>query len=137
MLKSVREMGLTTIPVLAPGAMERLLDYHWPGNVREVQNMVERALILSKGEPLVFHGLGEPAQPMIMRNPPADEGENDGMPLSEAVSKHIVRALETTGGRVGGAKGAAQLLRVNPSTLRKKMRKLGISFGRKTGKQER
>jgi transcriptional regulator with GAF, ATPase, and Fis domain len=51
--------------------------------------------------------------------------------LEEAMVDHIRRALMATGGRVGGEKGAAKLLNMNPSTLRTKMRKLGIPFGRK------
>lgn len=53
------------------------------------------------------------------------------MVLDEVMSRHIRRVLEITGGKVGGKDGAAYLLRINPSTLRKKMRKLGIPFGRR------
>jgi transcriptional regulator with GAF, ATPase, and Fis domain len=134
MLKSMREMGVTTIPILAPGAMEKLLAYHWPGNVRELQNMVERALILSKGKPLAFDGLGESIQPVTRHKLLMGESENDAMPLDQVISKHILRSLEMTGGKVGGQNGAARLLHINPSTLRKKMTKLGIPFGRKARK---
>jgi transcriptional regulator with GAF, ATPase, and Fis domain len=51
--------------------------------------------------------------------------------LDNVISNHIMRALETAGGRVGGEKGAAKLLKMNPSTLRTKMKKLSIPFGRK------
>jgi len=51
--------------------------------------------------------------------------------LTDAISSHILRALDAAGGRVGGEKGAARLLKMNPSTLRTKMKKLGIPFGRK------
>ncbi len=131
MQKGTREMGLATVPVLAPGAMKKLVAYNWPGNVRELQNMVERGLILSKGSLLTFDGLGETVQPAAVPRPlPAEEG-NEDMSLDEAMSKHILHALEKTGGKVGGAKGAARLLQINPSTLRKKMVKLAIPFGRK------
>jgi DNA-binding protein Fis len=56
--------------------------------------------------------------------------------LDDVVSTHISRVLEMTGGRVGGERGAADLLKLNPSTLRKKMRKLGIPFGRKSKKNQ-
>jgi transcriptional regulator with GAF, ATPase, and Fis domain len=56
----------------------------------------------------------------------------DASGLDKAISQHIMQALEKTGGRVGGEKGAAKLLQMNPSTLRTKMRKLGIPFGRKS-----
>jgi len=130
MMKKAREMGLVEIPTLTPGVLDKLMNYAWPGNVRELQNAVERALILSQGKPLSFDDIGEPAKKiaptMIVMN-----NEHAGS-LGQAISQHILRALETTGGRVGGVKGAAKLLQMNPSTLRTKMRKLGIPFGRKS-----
>jgi DNA-binding NtrC family response regulator len=50
-------MGLKDIPTLASGAIDRLNAYRWPGNVRKLENTVERALILCRGEPLEFSGL--------------------------------------------------------------------------------
>ncbi|MEN6318312.1 MAG: sigma 54-interacting transcriptional regulator [Syntrophaceae bacterium] len=130
MMRKSREMGLAEIPSLAPGAIDKLMRYHWPGNVRELQNAVERALILSKNKPLCFDDLGEIGHKAATgSNLPTDEGDSLG--LEQFVSKRIMRALELTGGRVGGEKGAAKLLKMNPSTLRTKMRKLGIPFGRK------
>jgi transcriptional regulator with GAF, ATPase, and Fis domain len=135
--KKSREMGLKRTPTLASGALERMMAYTWPGNIRELENAVERALILSKGEPLSFNDLqitqtieiSFPFQerPELLR----DRQREDSLTLDEIVSGHIRRALEITGGRVGGKGGAAYLLRINPSTLRKKMKKLGIPFGRR------
>ena len=130
MMKKAREMGLTKIPVLETGAFDRLTNYSWPGNVRELQNVVERALILSQGKPLTFDNIGEPAKKTASAIIPADHENEAG--LDRAISQHIMRALEMTGGRVAGEKGAARLLKMNPSTLRTKMRKLGIPFGRKS-----
>jgi transcriptional regulator with PAS, ATPase and Fis domain len=129
MTRKAREIGLTKISGLAPNAIERLIHYTWPGNVRELQNVVERALILSQGKPLSFDGIGEP----VKKTESVIEQVNndDGSGLNKAIVQHIKRALEITGGRVGGEKGAAKLLQINPSTLRTKMRKLGIPFGRK------
>ena len=129
MMKKAREIGLNEIPSLAPGAIDRLTHYSWPGNVRELQNAVERALILSQGKPMTFDGIGESAPKMEPDNLLVHHGEAGG--LNRAIVEHIKHALETTGGRVGGEKGAAKLLQMNPSTLRTKMRKLGIPFGRK------
>jgi len=128
MVKS-REMGLVDVPTLAPGAIDQLMHYSWPGNVRELQNAVERALILNRGNPLTFDDLGETTKNMSPVTPLLDGGGGDS--LDQAVSRCIRRALETTGDRIGGEKGAAKLLNMNPSTLRAKMRKLGIPFGRK------
>ncbi|MFA6412216.1 MAG: sigma 54-interacting transcriptional regulator [Syntrophales bacterium] len=129
MMKKAREMGLAELPSLAPGAIDKLMHYHWPGNVRELQNAIERALILSKERPLDFVDLGEIGRKTTISSIQTDDEDSFG--LEQVVSKRIMRALEMTGGRVGGEKGAAKLLKMNPSTLRTKMRKLGIPFGRK------
>ena len=128
MMKKAREMGLVEVPTLALGALDQLMHYSWPGNVRELQNAIERALILSRERPLAFDDLGETARSAAPAMLSKDTGDFHG--LDQAISRHIMRALEATGGRVGGEKGAAKLLKVNPSTLRTKMRKLGIPFGR-------
>ncbi len=130
MQKKAREMTLAQIPVLAPSAIGLLMSYQWPGNVRELQNAVERELILSHGQPLTFSSINIP----VFRSSPAAMSQGqDAAPVSldMAISSHIIRALEIAGGRVGGPDGAARLLKINASTLRKKMKKLGIPFGRK------
>ncbi len=146
--KKSLEMGLKVLPSLAPGALETLMAHSWPGNVRELENAVERALILSKGLPLVFPDLIDfssspfqtdsvPAPRTSAEVPHKDErlhGKDlpqDILPLDEIMSAHIRRAMEATSGRIGGAAGAAVLLQINSATLRKRMRKLGIPFGKK------
>ena len=121
------QMGLPRIPAPAPGEVERLMAYHWPGNVRELQNVVEQALILSDGEHLSFHV----NHPLLAGHSvvEADAGD-DWNPLDQVVRKHIIRTLELTRGRIGGEYGAAKVLGMNQSTLRHKMKKLGIPFGR-------
>jgi transcriptional regulator with GAF, ATPase, and Fis domain len=126
MQRKAREMGLMQIPTLAPKAIDRLMNYQWPGNVRELQNAVERALILSKGNPLIFDDLGGTSKKMTEKPDLSDE---DSLALDHVISRHIMRVLEMTGGRVGGPNGAARLLQLNPSTFRQKMRKLHIPFG--------
>jgi len=133
MQKKSREMGLVGIPTLAPGAIDRLMVYHWPGNVRELENAVERALILSRGEPLTFNDHQPPsAADAVQTAPPQDE---QVLHLDAVMSRHIRRVLTMTGGRVEGEKGAAGLLDVKPNTLRHRMMKLGISFGQKAKKK--
>jgi transcriptional regulator with GAF, ATPase, and Fis domain len=131
MIKNAREMGLISIPTLAHGAIERLMNYSWPGNVRELQNVVERALILSGGKPLAFEDIGglfAAGRSLPLVPPLVDEGI---LGIDELVTNHIRKVLSMAGGRVGGDRGAAMLLRINPSTLRTKMRKLKIPFGKK------
>ena len=125
-LKS-RELKLPAIPRLAAGAIDPLLSYGWPGNVRELENVVERALILNPNGPLTFEELNLKASTPI-GEPPAQVAETDNM--DEAISRHIRRVLAKTNGKVNGTAGAAALLGVNPSTLRNRMKKLGIKFGR-------
>ena len=126
--RKTREMGLPAHPTLALEAMDQLFAYDWPGNVRELQNVIERAIILSQGRPLEFPHLGFKQMAEI---PAEVTGDGDSFPpLDKAVSDHIRKALSLTGGRVQGNGGAAQLLGINASTLRARMRKLGIPFGR-------
>jgi len=135
--KKSREMDLRGTPTLTPRALERLTGYFWPGNIRELENLVERSLILSRGEPLSFNDFQTPLKPKrsyeqgketILHR---DNQGRDSLALDAILSLHIRRVLDMTSGRVGGKQGAAYLLNINPSTLRKKMRKLGIPFGRK------
>jgi transcriptional regulator with GAF, ATPase, and Fis domain len=124
-----RELKLAASPPLARGAIDQLLAYHWPGNVRELENVVERALILSKGEPLTFDDLigGKSGD----RPPVALEPQSQPLKLDEVVSLHIERVLERTKGKVHGKGGAAEVLGINPSTLRNRMNQLGIPYGRR------
>jgi transcriptional regulator with GAF, ATPase, and Fis domain len=129
--KSV-ELKLTERPVLAPGAIDRLIAYDWPGNVREVENMIERALIQHRGGVLSFETLlplpisgGREGVEAAGRNRPL-------LSLDEMNARHIRQALETAGGKINGRGGAAQILGIHPNTLRKRMNKLGIPFGRRS-----
>lgn len=139
MQKKSREMGMRYMPSLAQGALERLMGYFWPGNIRELENLVERALILSRGKPLAFNdqAFAKPERSFEHGAGPTLHAElqiEDSLALDTVMSGHIRRVLEMTSGRVGGEQGAAHVLNINPSTLRKKMRKLGIPFGRKARK---
>ncbi len=131
--KKARDMKLTVIPELSPGALERLMDYAWPGNVRELENAVERALILSRGNPVAFGDIGNRVAPETPRseNMPLSHPSPGELELDKVTARHIHRVLTMCRGRVEGYGGAAELLKINPSTLRKRMKKLGIPFGRK------
>ncbi|MBC2704714.1 sigma-54-dependent Fis family transcriptional regulator [Desulfobacula sp.] len=127
-LKKYKEMGLKNFPVLANNAIEHLNAYDWPGNVRELENAVERALIISLGKPLRFDDLINP----VATSNTEDFKILDRSPvlLDELISQHIKNTLNQTKGKVGGTGGAAELMGINPATLRHKMRKLCIPFGR-------
>jgi DNA-binding NtrC family response regulator len=105
--------------------MDRLVSYDWPGNVRELQNLVERALILSHGQPLEFPTLGTNEKEVLV--PGAGTPEFTAITLDKLNEKYILRVLDYTNGKVSGRDGAAELLGLNPSTLRSRMKKLGIT----------
>ncbi len=125
------EMKLESIPGLVPGTVEPLMEYDWPGNVRELENLIERSLILTRGEPLSFKELE-------INNAIQKQGQNthhredlDVYDLSEVIAIHIRKVLKKCNGRISGEHGAARMLNINPSTLRTRMTKLGIPFGKK------
>jgi len=96
--------------------MERLQGYNWPGNVRELRNVVERALILCTG-------------PRLRIEPPAGppSEDDDGVLLIDEVQRrHILKVLESAGGRIRGSGGAAELMGLKPTTLRSRMQRLGL-----------
>jgi len=117
-------------PQLTMADVERLQRYDWPGNIRELQNVIERAVILAQGDVLHFdisaaptapaeppHGdFTGPTAPPIMREP--DRKERD--------RAAIVAALEQAGGKVAGPGGAAELLGVKPTTLAYRIKALGV-----------
>lgn len=127
--KKSTEMGIYPTPPLAEGALQRLLEYHWPGNVRELENIIERALIITNGEPIEFVNLIVSEKSQMQEGIP-EETMLQPIALEDAIGRHIRKALDYTNGKVGGPDGAAALLGVNPSTLRNRMKKLGIPFGR-------
>jgi transcriptional regulator with GAF, ATPase, and Fis domain len=125
-----RELKLPVPPPLAREVIDRLMAYHWPGNVRELENVIERALILSKGAPLVLDDLiGEKRD----QSSAIPAGTQDApLKLDEVMSQHIRQVLKMTNGKVHGKGGAAEVLGINPSTLRNRMNQLGIPYGRRS-----
>jgi DNA-binding NtrC family response regulator len=108
--------------------MNRLMAYDWPGNVRELENVVERALILSKGKPLTFGDIAFTSDGNIGEE--SSMGMDEILPLEIINTMHIKKALKAARGKIHGPSGAAELLGLNPSTLRHRMRKLGISYSK-------
>jgi DNA-binding NtrC family response regulator len=101
------------------------VEYNWPGNVRELENIVERALILNPKSPLTFeHMCLEPQEKTLELRGESEKTDN----LDETVSRHIRRVLIKTNGKIHGSDGAAAHLGINPSTLRNRMKKLGIEY---------
>ncbi|MCP4751042.1 MAG: sigma-54-dependent Fis family transcriptional regulator, partial [Proteobacteria bacterium] len=119
-----RELNLAAVPEITPGAIDRLMAYSWPGNVRELENVVERALILSRDGRLKFGNLGE--EPVEKKTTQPPDSSTELSSLDETVKNHILKALTAAKGKIHGKGGAADLIGINPNTLRSKMRKLGI-----------
>jgi formate hydrogenlyase transcriptional activator len=107
---------IETIPTRA---MEALQAWHWPGNIRELENVIERSVILSQGRELQVpvSELRERAQAIPSGPLPT---------LEQAEREHILKALGEAGGKVGGRNGAAARLGLKRTTLQSRMARLGI-----------
>jgi DNA-binding NtrC family response regulator/ABC-type amino acid transport substrate-binding protein len=115
--KAGKRLG-RTINFIPENVMRRLQEYPWPGNVRELQNVIERAVINSAEDKL-----------RLADDLRRADSKRDGEPiksLQEIERNHIIQALEETNWRIAGPKGAAVILKLNPNTLRSRIRKLGI-----------
>lgn len=103
--------------------MEALAAYDWPGNIRELENLVERAIILSPGNKLE-------AGDWLPTGKPETASAENGKPLlrsiEEVEKEHITSVLKQTNWKVSGEKGAAKILGLNPTTLEARMKKLGL-----------
>jgi transcriptional regulator with GAF, ATPase, and Fis domain len=117
--RSMRRLG-KSFKGIEPESMNRLRRYHWPGNIRELQNIIERAAILSAGETLVIQeSLAPPAGGVA-------PGAVDLRTLEQIEDAHIRQVLQQTEWVIEGKRGAAIILGLEPSTLRYRMQKLGI-----------
>ena len=140
------------IKQLSDGTMHRLVSYAWPGNIRELQNVIERAILLSPGNTLVLAAdfappqsragvpPGQAVNPERKQRSPASRPRAEGAgetpallaapalapSLEEVERRHIEAVLEQTHWMIEGERGAARILNLNPSTLRSRMQKLGI-----------
>ncbi len=115
----IRELGGKmgrTVSKIKPNDMEALQRYAWPGNIRELRNIIEHALIFSSGDTLQVT-LPEPLPQSL---PPLT------LALQDVERRHITAVLESTGWRVHGDSGAARILDLNPNTLFFRMKKLRI-----------
>jgi len=138
--KFARKLG-RPITQVAEETMARLCTYPWPGNIRELQNLIERAVVLTTGNTLriesgAFSSAPRPATTVSAVGniipaslPPEIPAPVSGASLEEVERLHISSVLKQANWRIEGAGGAAKLLNLEPSTLRSRMKKLGIVRG--------
>lgn len=131
--KKCREMRIRVHPAISSIQIKKLMNHDWPGNVRELENSVERALIRAltgaSNERLIF--FDDISRPPHHSKPPSPNLEQEVPTLDEVMRNHIETVLLLCNNRINGPHGAAGRLGVNPSTLRHRMRKLGITFGKR------
>jgi formate hydrogenlyase transcriptional activator len=124
--QSAKRMG-KTIQSVSQATMRLLVDYSWPGNIRELQNVIERGVVLSK-DPILRLGADllpvEASETSIESRSLAEIKNSDS--LEEIERQHILRVLERTGWVISGASGAGAILDIHPNTLRSLMNRLGI-----------
>lgn len=114
---------------VAGGEMERLEAYAWPGNVRELRNMVEEALVRCQGQDVRFDML--PGQDPWAGPSPAAVAPLPPGNLEESIRARLQSALTACHGRINGPRGAAAALGLKPSTLRSRLDRYGLPYGRR------
>jgi formate hydrogenlyase transcriptional activator len=100
--------------------MKRLVEYSWPGNIRELENILERAVILSTGSTLEI-------SPDVLGQPAPEAASTSELTLSDIERNHIRAVLHQTDWVIDGPRGAAVRLGLHPNTLRSRLKKLGLS----------
>ena len=129
--RAANRFGLRPVPV-SEEDVRLLSEYRWPGNVREIAAVMDRAVLIGQGRSLnLTAALGLSVRPAAAPAAAGVDGQAPAgiEPLDVIIRRHIEAALAHTRGRVEGPYGAARLLRINPHTLRARMRKLKINWG--------
>ncbi len=117
--RAARTLRVHTVPRIPAHARDQLARHPWPGNIRELQHVLEHAIVMSSGPHLEL--------PTLAPTPPsASTARPIVATLDQAMHDHICSVLEHVGWQVAGDGGAAEVLGVNPSTLRFRMKKLGV-----------
>jgi len=110
---------------VSPESLRRLEAHSWPGNIRELQHVVERACVLARGRVV---DIGASLLATAAAIPPAPGAAAGGFETLEGHERaYLCQVLEATGGRIEGRRGAAAILDVHPSTLRSRLQRLGLA----------
>lgn len=121
-IRQYSEKNHKTVSHISDAALKNLLAYHWPGNIRELENLIERSVLLSRSS--VLDDI-----PLPIAEHSKDDIKNEEWyikTIEENEREHILTVLNKCVGRIRGAGGAAELLGVPPTTLASKIKKLGI-----------
>jgi len=131
---AAKRFGLPTCEVTRED-LALLQAYEWPGNVRELISVIERASLLGEGKSLAVAAALGAVPPRLRSAKPVEDHDDDDefYTLDQAMARHIEAALERTRGRIEGTSGAAELLGINPHTLRARMRRLAVDWQRFRG----
>jgi DNA-binding NtrC family response regulator len=108
---------------LSDAALKTMMTYDWPGNIRQLENLIERGVLLAKGE--IIENISIP----VSQKRDSDKSQEPLNPLKANERDVIINALKKCNGRISGVSGAAELLNLPPTTLASKMKKLGIRKG--------
>ena len=113
-----------TITGISAKAMETLQGYHWPGNIRELEHLIERSMLMATGTQIT--GIEIPTVPMSPNTLPDESGKMKTM--EEMERDHIMSILKMCNGKIFGPGGAAEILNIPSTTLNSKIKKLGIRY---------
>lgn len=119
-LKKYSASSRKNVNSISAEALEQLMQYNWPGNIRELEHLIERNVLLAKTDEIKKFDLPSNTVNSILEN----SGKMKSM--EEMEKEHIMNALQSCNGKVSGIGGAAELLKIQPQTLYSKMKKLGI-----------
>jgi PAS domain S-box-containing protein len=127
-IKKVCSRSNKSLPMVSLAQLEHLKSYHWPGNIRELENIIERQVILSNDNRLHFDFLSsELSKPTPYANHPVIQPTNEVQKIKLDISS-IELALKQAGGRIYGANGAATILGLKPTTLASRIKKYDIKM---------
>ena len=120
---------------ISPGALHLLQSYNWPGNVRELEQTIERAVTFCQGEVIQAEDLRLSSPPAEEPASPSHNGHSQVLLLEDVERRHIQEVLERAGWVLEGEQGAARLLGLAASSLRDRMKKLGMGFGEQRNRE--
>ncbi len=110
------------VPVLSPEATDMLMEYHWPGNIRELENTIQRNVVLANGSVIDYIEMPNPKLTAVATH----AGNDKFKTMIENERDHILAVLESCNWKISGRGGAAEVLDVNVNTLNSRMKRLGI-----------